>query len=111
MYFFRWPDEVVTTQEMPPTEDQLKITGLSVFYYDDWKLYQVVAVDDLRPYRGNFIVPEAAFEFGLPTIRLSHSTEGVEIPNVFAQRRKMPKADRLATSSYLPRPSLGWSNA
>lgn len=111
MYFFRWPDEVVTTQEMPPTDDQLKITGLSVFYYSDWKLYQVVAIDDLRPYRGNFIVPIAAFEFGLPNMRFSHIGDEVEIPNVFAQRRKMPKSDRLATSSYLPRPNIGWCNA
>ena len=109
MYFFHWPDGIVTFQEIPPTDDQLKITGLSVFYYDDWCLYQVFAVDDMRPYRENFIVPENAFEFGLPKIRLSHSTEGtVEIPNVFAQRRKPPKLPRLVASSYVPRPNIGW---
>jgi hypothetical protein len=108
MYFFLWPDNVVTYQEMSPTYDQLKITGLSVFYYDDWKLYQVFAVDDIRPYRGNFIVPESAFEFGLPKIRFSHIGENVEIPNVFAQRRKLSKLPKLTASSYVPRPSVGW---
>lgn len=114
VYFFQWQDGVVTFQEQGPTDDQIKLVCLSIFYYDceSWKLYQVVDVDDLRPYCASFIVPASSFEYGLPPIRLGHIGDtDIEIPNVFAAMRRPPKVKvRLATSVYEARPATEWAS-
>ena len=114
MYFFQWADGVITVQEFGPNDDQYKIIAkgchLSVFHYDSGRLYQVFAVDDVRPYRDNYVVPVSAFEFGLPKVRFWHiGSDLVELPNLFAHRKPSAESAQLAASSYEPRPRVEYA--
>lgn len=113
MYFFQWADGVVTVQEFGPNDDQYKIIEkghLSVFFYDSGRLYQVIAFDDMRPYRDNYILPVSAFEFGLPKVRFWHiGNDIVELPNLFAHRRYVEEPPQLAASGYEPRPRVEYA--